>query len=82
MRRALLAALVAAAFAVPGVAIAEDEDYAAYPPGNEEHCQELGDDAAGENDNTGLAVADEATGEVIETLQGDDDCDNSGGNRP
>jgi hypothetical protein len=81
MRKLILAAAVAAmSLGTIGAAVADDEGYVADPPGDNGRCQEVGDPRAGDNDDNGLAVADLAT-DVIRTITGDDECDNSGGRR-
>lgn len=84
MKKRLLVLVAALTLLGVGPVMADHGDYVADPPGSPEHCQEVGDDSAGENDDFGLGTAEDTVVSAIEEADPDDDrdCDNSGGRRP
>ncbi|HEV2062876.1 MAG TPA: hypothetical protein VGR12_08510 [Solirubrobacteraceae bacterium] len=88
MKKLLMAFLTTALVAIGGgTALADDDGYVADPRQKEkseqqERCQAVGDDRAGENDNTGLQRAVDTAVSVIEQEDDEEECDNSGGRRP
>ena len=81
MRKLLVGLMLGVLMGVGG-GTALAEDYVADPrerSGDHGRCQEVGDDAAGENDDNGLATAAETVVSAIEPQ--DDACDNSEGRR-